>query len=450
MKMTIVYILAAAASFGGAGRAYPGSLESVVTQQVDVVMVDSLSEAPTLAEYAGFALGHNRDLASKYALWEAATARGDVAGALPDPRFTWSEAIEPIETRVGPQQRILAITQQIPWFGTLGIRREIEGEKSLMARARFDATALEVLNEVRTAYHELSYLERGIETAQNHLGLLIQWEKSARSRYETGAGPFAPVVKSQVEIGSLENRLAALRDRRRPLTARLNAALGRAADAPVHIGTDDRDPGPLDLTDLQSRLRQFNPHLILLDHQAAGDLKAGRLASKGRYPGLSLGFNYIQIGPARMQGVPDSGRDAMSATVGISLPLWQGSYAAAEKEADGRYRATEHQKADLANRLSTQLEQAVFEYDDARRRSALYRDALLPKSRQVLAAVRSAYETGETGFLDLIDAERVLLEFELAAHRATTDLKISLAAIDTLVGGRFYAAAVTIPGQREE
>jgi outer membrane protein TolC len=450
MKMTILFFLGVSLGFAKAAAGFPDSLESPGEPRFKVALVDSLSALPTLAEYSGFALRHNPELASQRAAWQAAAARGDVAGALPDPRFTWSEAIEPVETRLGPQQRILAVTQQIPWFGTLGLRRGIEDERSRMAAARWEAAGLAVLKELRTAFFELAYLERGIGTAQDHLDLLVQWEKSARSRYETGAGPFAAVVKSQVEIGSLENRMEALRGRRRPLTARFNAALGRVSDAPVHLESDWPDPGPLDREDLQTRMRNLNPDLILLDHQAAGDLKARRLAGKNRYPGLSLGFNYIQIGPARMDGVAGSGQDAMMATVGLSLPLWRGAYAAAEKEAEGRYRASEHQKADLANRLSTRLEQYVFEYEDARRRSTLYRDTLLPKARQALAAVRSAYETGEAGYLDLIDSERVLLEFELAAHRAATDLVIGLASIDAVVGGGLYDSAGILPGPKEE
>jgi outer membrane protein TolC len=74
----------------------------------------------------------------------------------------------------------------------------------------------------------------------------------------------------------------------------------------------------------------------------------------------------------------------------------------------------------------------------------------LPKARQALAAVRSAYETGEAGYLDLIDSERVLLEFELAAHRAAADLAIGLASIDAVVGGGLYDSAGALPGPQEE
>ena len=63
-----------------------------------------------------------------------------------------------------------------------------------------------------------------------------------------------------------------------------------------------------------------------------------------------------------------------------------------------------------------------------------------------LAAARSTYEAGEASFLALIDAERVLLEFELAGRRAASDLMISLAEIERLVAGPIRDNA----GQKEE
>ncbi len=141
-----------------------------------------------------------------------------------------------------------------------------------------------------------------------------------------------------------------------------------------------------------------------------------------------------------MEGVADSGRDALFASVGVSLPIWRSAYGAAEQAARSNYRAAEYEQTDLGNRLSAALDDALYRYDDARRKAALYEDALLPKARQSIAAVRSAYETGNADFLDVVDAERILLEFELTARRAAADRLIQLAEIDRLAGGGVFRA----------
>ncbi|MBU1073210.1 TolC family protein, partial [bacterium] len=181
------------------------------------------------------------------------------------------------------------------------------------------------------------------------------------------------------------------------------------------------------------------PRLVAWDHRAEAATAAERLAGKRKYPAFSLGLNYIQTGAARMDGVPDSGTDAVTASLAFSLPIWRGKYDAASREAAGHYRSARASRNELANQLIAELERALFEYRDAGRKWDLYATTLLPKARQSLGAVRAAYEAGESGFLDVIDAERLLLEFELSRARALSDALIQQADVERL-------AAMPFPG----
>jgi outer membrane protein TolC len=64
----------------------------------------------------------------------------------------------------------------------------------------------------------------------------------------------------------------------------------------------------------------------------------------------------------------------------------------------------------------------------------LYRDTLVPKAEQSLGVTMEAFMTGAGTSLDLIDAEKTLLELQLAYYRALTDQAQKLAEIETLVG----------------
>ncbi len=57
-------------------------------------------------------------------------------------------------------------------------------------------------------------------------------------------------------------------------------------------------------------------------------------------------------------------------------------------------------------------------------------------ARQSLETNRSAFQVGKVGFLDVLDAERVLLEFRLALARATADQAQELARLEMLAGGQ--------------
>ena len=84
--------------------------------------------------------------------------------------------------------------------------------------------------------------------------------------------------------------------------------------------------------------------------------------------------------------------------------------------------------------LEASAARALFDYRDAERKLRLYRDSLVPKAEQSLKATSAAYEAGAGDFLDVLDAERVLLEFHLSRERALADRVRSFAELEMLTG----------------
>ena len=80
------------------------------------------------------------------------------------------------------------------------------------------------------------------------------------------------------------------------------------------------------------------------------------------------------------------------------------------------------------------LERSHFELRDAERRVELYAYTLLPKARQSLEVTQNGFTSGDVDFLDLIDAQRTLLEFELAYERAQADRSTRRAKLEQIVG----------------
>ena len=75
-----------------------------------------------------------------------------------------------------------------------------------------------------------------------------------------------------------------------------------------------------------------------------------------------------------------------------------------------------------------------YRFRDAARKISLFRDTLIPKAKQALKVMQKSYQAGKTEFLSLIDAERLLLEFELSYERAVANRMQRLAEIEMLVG----------------
>jgi cobalt-zinc-cadmium efflux system outer membrane protein len=340
-----------------------------------------------------------------------------------------------VETRVGPQQHRVAVAQTFPWFGTLEQRGDVASRAALASFQRYEATRLELFRRVKNTYDELYYLRGAIELTGDNLRLLEQVERVVRARYRVAAASHPDLIRTQVELGKLEDRLRRLEDQRPALVARFNAILNRSPDAPAPWPGSIAEPTmTLDDADLLARLRQRNPELIAIDREIEQHRAATRLARTEGLPDITLSFDYIVVDEAIDPSTPESGDDAMIAGITLSVPLWRDKYDASVREALKRRLATAARRAATESRLESELASALFDYRDARRRVTLYRDDLVPKARESLEATLSAYEAATSSFLDLLDAERVLLELQLAERRARADVGIALARVEMLTG----------------
>lgn len=388
----------------------------------------------SLEQAKAYALLHNPGVKAAFERWQSALENIPQAQAFPDPRVSYTYYVENVETRVGPQEQAFALVQTLPWFGKRELRGDVASSAADAVRQEYEQAKLDLLYGVKDAYYKLYFLSRAISITRENMQLLESLEKVAQSRYKTG-GPMLPLIQLQTELGKLEDRLNAFRALRPARVARLNAVLNRRPDAeipwPDTIHVPERT---LNDRNLYAQLQEKSPMLKRFDAQAEKYARASDLARKQRWPDVSLGVKYVDTGEGLRPGTPGSGTDPVMATVSINLPIWTSKYAAAEAEAKFSRQAVLSAQTDMRNQLLSKLEMALFRYRDAGRKIDLYRDTLIPKANQSLSVAREAFEGGEADFLSLIDAERMLLEFELQFEKARAARARRLAEIEMLTG----------------
>jgi outer membrane protein TolC len=402
-----------------------------------------LDKAAALNDYVRYAALNNPGLEAAFNRWKAALERVPQVRSLPDPRFTYKYYVEQVETRVGPQRHAASIAQTFPWFGKLELRGSMALETANAARQRYEAAKLRLFYRVRKAYYEYYYLARAIDTVTRNRDLVKHLEGVARVRYKAAAAGHPDVVRAQVELGKLEDRLRTLKDLRSPIVARLNAALNRPASAPLPWPTEiPRAKLGADDAEVLAWLRAANPQLKALRHEITKQRHGTALARKQYYPNVTLGVTYVDTGSARMPGVRDSGKDPVIGSLSINLPIWYGKYRAGEREANAKLLAAAATRLERENTLTSDLKMVLYRFRDAERKMDLYRNTLLPKARQSLKASETAFRAGRTDFSDLIDAERVLLEFELLYERSRANREQRIAELEMLTGKSFTRSTV--------
>ncbi len=395
----------------------------------------SFSDVSGLDGYLAYAALHNPGLRAAYYNWIAQLKKAGYVGALPDPQLSYSNFIENVETRVGPQQQRIGLRQLFPWFGTLGSRKDIALEGANTAYQRYRSKKLALFYRVSKTYFEYYYLGRQIQLTGDNIQLLTFWESVARAKYKAALRQYPDVLKAQVELGMLQDMLETLNARKEPVAARLRSALNLPSETPIPLPTSiPLTETPMNREEALKLASDNNPAITALFHQVERQLAAERLAGKASYPNFTLGVDYIETGEAVNPALSESGKDPWVVSVGVNLPIWLGKNKAKRNEAKARLQKARYALSDKQNNVVEITEQALFRYDDALRKIRLYRDGLVPKAHQSLNAESTAYEAGETDFLNVLDAQRLLLDFELKLDLAVTELASARAELEMLTG----------------
>ncbi len=145
--------------------------ERVVVARSEVSSVAAVNgnSLPSLVTYA---LQNNPRIASAMAQYEAAANQVSQVTALPDPKLSYRHFLEEVETRVGPQQYAIGISQPLPWLGKLRLQGEVASQQAHAAAARVSTIQNEVIAEVASAWYELYYFNRALEIMQGNRDLV--------------------------------------------------------------------------------------------------------------------------------------------------------------------------------------------------------------------------------------------------------------------------------------
>ncbi|MCX5677429.1 MAG: TolC family protein [Planctomycetota bacterium] len=434
MNLRLLCALVLTASFlllagcgGPAARPPHGDPPSAASAQPAPAARADLPENPTLADYLALAASNNPGLAAADAKWKAAAERVPQAKSLDDPRLSYRTALSQ-----DMRTHEVVVEQMFPWFGKLDLRAAVAQQEAEAARQQYEAQRLKVVYQVKNAYFEYYYLARSIDTVKQNRDLVKSLGDISLARYKAGTGGYQDVTRAQVELGKLEDQVRTLEDSRGAAAARLSAVLGRPLGAPL--------PWPQAISEGEIEtasdekvlewLAAASPELRALDHEIARERTSIDLAKKDYWPDVGLGVGYMN----QVQQMINSDDHMVVGMVSVTLPLWREKYAAGVREAEFRHDAALKMRADRANMLVADVKLALYQMRDAQRKRVLYRDTLIPKAKESLQATEAAFRAGQANFVDLVDARRTLLEFQLMAERMLADHAQRAAELEMLVG----------------
>ncbi len=396
-------------------------------------------------------LQRNDAVRAAYERYVSLSRKVGFRSALPDPVFSLGWYLQEVETRVGPQRARVGIVQRFPWFGTLSLRKRIALLEARAAYEEYRRVVDERAGRLKKAYYRWCYLGESERVVKEIVAVLESSLEIARKGYGGGKGSQEAVIKLGVELERLKDRLESIRVRRRIVEDRIRYLAGVKGKGSLRLrGSMPSLPSVSGVKHWLALAADHSPFVKKARVLAEAAALRKQLVAKEDKPRFSVGLTYIDTSSTGRPSVADDGKDPLILTVGVSIPLWREKYRSARGSAAAAEEGMQRRLEDVRLRVKTDILDAFNEYEDALRRVRLYLRTLVPRARAVLELYNKRLAGGEGGVIDVLDAERTLLEFEISLAAARRDALSALAAMETVSGKvSFSLGKEVIPGREK-
>ncbi len=385
----------------------------------------------TLQDLEKEALANNPEILMAAKNVEAAEKRVTVASALPDPMIGYEvQNVGKLnDLTIGQEEmsmRGIVVTQEIPFPG----KRSTMGRAAEKAAGREQQNLremrLKVLNNLRASYYGYYLAYRSAEILEQNKEVMKNFQRIAETRYATGQGIQQDVLRAQLEVSMLLEKLAMEAQKKEAQRAMINNFLGRNPLAPLGKPSDRlKTAYAANLDDLASRAVSHAPSVL-----------AGQ---------RMVEMNEAELSLSRLEFLPDftvsAGRfsrgdmtDFWQASVMVKVPLWFWNKSAAVKESAAELSASRHEYEARKLMLLSKVKDQYTMAKTSEQLLGLYEAGIIPQAQMALRSATSNYQVGKIDFLMLLDSQALLFKYQLAYEQELVNLNKTISMISEITG----------------
>lgn len=292
----------------------------------DTVLDGPGGEAATgeLALYGLIDLGlsKNPGVEAHRLAWGRLLQRYPQATALSDPLITYTEAIQEVETRLGPNRRSIMLSQKLPFPGKRSLKGEIARKEAEAARLIYVGSARDLVLEIKKAYYEIYYIDKATELSKERVKILTHLTRAEMNDYSVGTTGLSEAVSAETRLADAEYDLILFEELRRSIVGRMNALLSRATDEPVSAVEKPKVVSEVRALEELYQLAKGHDSVAVAGIATEKRSLEEELSGFAWKPEFIVGLKYTDIGEPEMGGISGGGRDGIAATVGLTIPLW--------------------------------------------------------------------------------------------------------------------------------
>jgi outer membrane protein TolC len=359
------------------------------------------------------------NMAQAEAFREQATAED----TLPDPKMKFGLMNFPTDTFERDQEPMTQIQVGIEQMIPRGDMQEIKSRRAIKsseaATAMTENRRRMVIMQVRNAYLESLYWLSAEKVVRRSQKLFAKLVDITQSQYASGQQRQQDVIRAELELDMLEDRLDEIRTRQDAARASLAKLIGHEqASQPLLETLPEFAALPVSNMHVE-QLRQ-HPLMRNLDARVANSQYGIELARQEYKPNWMVGVTY----GFRDGFNPDGSErpDFLSAMVSFDLPLFTGNRQDKNVAASRlRHQASMETREDKLRELQQQLGETLSRWQRLNDRLQRYKQTIVPQSRENARAALFAYQNRRGEFTALMRARITELETDLKQLRLRVD-----------------------------
>jgi len=395
-----------------------------------------LTAAPNnLNQLIKIAVDNSPELKSRKLDWQSLIHKYKQQTALDDPQLVYSEAISPIETRLGPQDRVLMLNQKLPFRGKLALKGEVVKKEIELARVGYDKASRDLTVAIKQSYYELVYLENAIKLSLQNKQLLEKVSQLAAADYASSSSTLNDVAKAQSQYAQVSYDVQLLEELRSTEKTQINTLLNRSPEFKFEVNSNVAVPAEFK-HHIESLYKwaESNEEITLADIEIQKSDVQSRLSNYSSLPDFNLGASYSQIGKRDIADLPDNGKDGFAVSVGLNIPLNRSKNTAIKEQARLMNLKKIEDKKALQNTLRNKVKLVYFKLNNSYRLIVLYKNNLIPQASRAIQVAELQYTENNGSIASYLETQSTWLNFQLAYQRGIADYWKNLAEMEKLTG----------------
>ncbi len=381
------------------------------------------------------AVKNNPELTAMALELDATDGRIIQAGLWPNPIFAAEfENFSGDNPGFNRAENTFSVTQPLLLGGKINLQKKLEELERLILKYNYEAKKIALVTDVEHAVYHILVTQKNLDFAKETRDTarkLYDFTKankikndSDHSRYEILSAQIG-LSQAELEISNVERNLEVARKTLAILCGEPNGPPGKVT------GSIDREFNIPEYNVLRECLSENNFKVKAAEEYEKKAAILLKMANAERIPDLDLGFGIRQF--------EEDNSYTLVAGLSFPLPLFNRNQGTIQ-EAQVNIQKVEVDKKSLLHNLLLQLNEFYKEYQISQEHVTSYKNSILPHVQEYFDLTVSRYKKGSLEYLDVLVAERKLIEIKKEYTESLHKLQNSVAHLERLCSKHFHGS----------